>query len=743
MKNKNGRIVLAFVVLIAFAILYEVRLFRWQISDYTSDSSKNSSLTGVNVTLNAARGEIYDKNGNALAVNRTTYNVVMNALKMEDDRNPAILSTIRILDENGVKWTDKLPIGIDEAGSYYFIQGKDTEIENLKSANMLNMQSYATADECMNALIEKYDCASYSKKDARDIISVRYNMTKQQFSTSSPYVIANDVPIDVIQIISEISDSLPGIETKVSTVRDYGDGTTAPHIIGTTGSISQEQYDNLLSEGKTYSDSNIGGYTYADQIGQDGIESAFESDLRGTNGQETVNVDSNGNITSTTVNTEPVDGNSVYLTIDANLQRVANQALKDNIDADPTTDCTAGAAVVLDVKTFGVLACATYPTYDLTKYTTDDNYYYNLMQDETNPLFNRALNGIFTPGSTIKPMVATAALEEGVIDDTSTVTCTGKYTFYEDYQPTCMEVHGTVNVFQALQRSCNVFFYDVGRRLTIEKMGVYAKLFALGEKTGVEIPETKGIMSSPTEYNENNNGAKWTDGLTVQAAIGQADDMFTPIEMATYCATIANNGVRLKTHFLDKIVDYDGGKVIKEYQPEVVSDPGISAKTLSIVKEGMAEVCEPTGTAYSTFGSYGIKIAAKTGTAQNSNHSDNTLFICYAPYDDPQIAVAVVLEYGASGKYSQAVAKAILDQYFYGSAASDTSSSESSSVSSQQVSSQNSSQSSQSSQTASQSQTDSSTASINESSTVTSRGADIPDAPAADITINKNDETPG
>ena len=672
MGKKWGRYIFCLVLVLAILTAFEVRLAQWQIVDGPKYSDISEKSTNFNVKLTAARGEILDKNGEILAGNKTVYNVVMNAITMDDDRNPAILNTIRIMDRDGVKWTDKLPIVINSADEYEFVAGKEEDIKTLKSADLLNMQDYATAKECMAALISRYDCQGYSQKDARDIISVRYNMTKVQFSRSEPYTIAYDVPMDTIQKISEKSDVTPGVETRVATERDYTDGTIAPHIVGTLGSISQEQYDAFDAAGKSYSSDNVSGYSYTEIMGQSGIESQFEDVLRGTNGKEKIMVNADGRVISSEITEKPMSGNSVYLTMDKNLQKAANESLAKNVAAakEKYPDCTAGAAVVLDVKTFGVLAAATYPTFDMKLYADDDKYYNELLKDETKPLFNRALDGVFTPGSVFKPLVAMAALEEGVITpETAPVNCNGVYDYYQDGNPaTCLGSHGYVNVTGAIEQSCNSFFYDVGRMLTINKMDVYADLFSLGKKTGVEIGEASGIMSGPEEY-EYNHGTDWVDGLTIQSAIGQCDSMFSPIQLATYCATIANNGVRYKTHFLDKIMDYDGQRVVKSYSAEPEEVVEISPSTLKIVQNAMAGVTGPGGTAFDSFGDYGVKIAAKTGTAEIPNHTDNTVFIAYAPYDDPQIAVAVVIEYGKSGLFSQGVAKDIFDQYFYGQTA--------------------------------------------------------------------------
>ena len=666
--KKHGRIGLCVLLVLTVLVIFELRLFQWQVVDYgkySEDAEENSSLF---IKLNATRGEILDSEGNILAGNKTVYNVVMNALTMESDRNPAILSCIELFREYEVEWIDKLPIEIDKDGNYVFSENKESEVKYLKSSSFLDVDENTTAAECMTLLTERYRCSDYSKEDARDIISVRYNMTKTQFSRSDPYVMAEDVTVEIVEKVSELYKEMPGIEIRVTSERYYEDGELAPHIVGSLGLINAEQYASYEESGSVYSSDNVSGYAYNDVVGQSGIEKYFESELRGTNGKETIYIDSDGDITSTEITEEMKAGNTVYLTLNSDLQKVANESLARNVKfaSEEHEDCVAGGVVVLDVDDFGILAAASYPSYDIGLYQTDSNYYYSLIEDETQPLFNRAFDGMFTPGSVFKPLVAVAALNEGIIDTTSTVLCTGVYDYYNDENPsTCLGVHDHANVYTAIKRSCNVFFYDVGRRLTIDTIDVYADLFGLGGKTGVEISETSGIMSGKEEYLLN-HGTTWVDGLTIQASIGQCDSMFSPLQLAAYCATIANDGVRYETHLLSKITDYSGENVIKEYTPVVAETIEVSQSSLDIVQSAMALVAEQGGTAYSTFGNYGIKIAAKTGTAEVPGHTDNTVFIAYAPYDDPEIAVAVVIEYGKDGKYSQAVAKDIFDMYFYG-----------------------------------------------------------------------------
>lgn len=669
MLKKWGRYIVCGALVAVIFLVYIGRLGQWQLLEgetYAEEAVVSSSF----IKLTGARGEILDRNGEVLAGNRPVYNIVYSRLSEDAQaRNETILSVVKLLESVDVAWIDRLPIVIGAGGEYAFDSARQSEIETMKSADMLDLPADADAAVCMAALVERYEIDNTTDKaDVRRIASVRYNMERSAFSRTNPYVIAEDVAIETVEIVSERASDMPGVETQVGQTRYYGDdGALAPHVVGTLGAISEEQYAEAEAAGNTYSASNVSGYSYTDTVGQSGIESVFESTLRGQNGKETIETDSTGAVVSTTVTDPPQAGDSVWLTIDSDLQRAANETLAEKISSGLREDCVAGAAVALDVNSGAVLACASYPTFDLNRYVSDDEYLTALYADETQPLFNRGLNGIFTPGSCFKPLVALAALEEGVITDTDTpVDCDGAYHYYApDYEPRCLGVHGEVDMYGAISHSCNSYFFDVGRMLTIRKMSTYAELFALGEATGCELPESVGIMSDPVEYTERHNGAAWYDGLTIQAAIGQCDNMFTPIELATYCSMIANGGTRYRTHFLEKVTDYDRVITRETAEPEVVLQAEIAQENFEIVREGMRQVCTE-GTAATTFADFGVAVAGKTGTAENADHSDNMTFIGFAPYDDPEIAVSVVIEYGGSGDAAEEVARAIFEAYFFG-----------------------------------------------------------------------------
>lgn len=669
MKLKQyGRYAFCVLLVAAFFLLYVGRLFQWQILEGEEFVQESVNDRTDVIELDAARGEIWDTNGNVLVGNRTTYNIVYNALEMNyEERNATILKVLDLLAECGEEWRDRLPIVLTEDGEYEFAEDKEDDVASLKEN--LNLADYATADQCIRQLADTYGCKGYSKEDTRNVTSVRYSMTRDSFSRTNPYVIAQDVSVETVAVFEQRSDELQGIEARVASTRYYGeDGTLAPHVVGYTGLIQENQYNQAVENGTAYNSStNLSGYKWTDTIGRAGIEEAFESELRGERGEQTIYTDDNGDVKSISVTTQPKEGNTVQLTIDSELQRVANLSLEKNILGNTDAkDCTAGAVVALDVNTFGVLACSSYPTFDIEKYTTDSAYVQKLNTDESEPQLNRALDGVYTPGSVFKPMVALAGLQEGIVSSGTTWYCNGLFEYF-DLKLGCLNDElGYKNVYSALAESCNVYFCNLGLEVGIDTLDAYATYLGLGEKTGIELGEASGTMAGRQEY-ENNHGVSWTDGVTAQAAIGQADNMFTPMQLATYCATIANGGKRYETHFLDKILSYTGDEVLETYEPKLLYDAEFSADVVAAVRDGMVGAAT-YGTARTVFGDYPVSVAIKTGTAETSESKNGTeaniSVICYAPAEDPQIAIAVMLEYGNKGNYAKNIAKDILDQYF-------------------------------------------------------------------------------
>lgn len=663
-RSAKGRYAFIITILIIVFTVFVARLVQWQIIE--TDHYNDIALTSTTYTVKteALRGEIYDVNGVDLAVNVTGYKIVMDKIYLSDDNlNDTIVRLVELMEKCNEEWIDNLPIVTNADGSYSFADDKEDEIEELKSKDNLNMNPYSTADECMAKLVEKYKCEDYSKSRQRDIISVRYNMDKMGYSKTNPYTFAEGISDTTMAAVSENMQDVSGVRTESTAIRTYTNGTVAPHMVGITGLISAEEYAELKSE----------GYAYNDIVGKSGIEGAFESDLRGEAGSKNIEVNSDGTTSVVqTKNAEP--GNSVYLTIDARYQKVAQQALKEAVqqandyaeevdDENMGADCTGAAVVVLNVKDFSVLCAASYPSYDLSQYYED---YEKLATDETRPLFDRAFMGALAPGSTFKPMVASAALQEGAITTSTEIECNGIYTT-GGLRLRCMGYHGSINFYEGIRDSCNVFFAETGRLLGIENMNIYAKRCGLGVKTGVEVSESAGTLAGP-EFSKK-MGSEWYEMSVSPAAIGQSDNQFTPLQLATYVATIANNGVRLQTHVVSKVVSYSGDEIIYENDPDnpvVVDNMEVSAQNLNEIKKAMNMATN----SYSALSDFDIAIAGKTGTAENAG-SDHANFICFAPYDDPEIAIGVMVEHGAKSTVAINVAKKILNAYFYGEGLED------------------------------------------------------------------------
>ncbi len=663
----NKRITICTVILLVILFGFVTKLFLWQVVEGEEYRKVADSSTAYTVTTDATRGEILDCNGIGLAVNRTGYRIVLDKLFIDPEKlNDTILSLVSLMERNGEEWIDILPISVNLNG-YSFITDEQDEIKTLKSEDYLNLKNSDNAEYCIALLCERYGIEGMDDRRAlRNLLSVRYNMERTLYSNTNPYIFAQDVSSDMVAIVSENMQSVTGVEIQTYLSRYNPSGMLAPHIVGALGKINQEEYEAKQKEGKDYG--------FNDYIGKFGIELAYEDQLKGAGGEKIVQKNAEGNVTKVVRSEDAKPGNTLYLTLDSKLQAVANKELQAQVKAAKAAgkieagyrgsgygeDCETGAAVMLDVRDFSVLAAASYPTYNLNRYSDYGKYYVRLSTDKTAPMYNRAFIGSFAPGSVFKPAVAVAALEEGIINADTRITCTKYYDYYPTNPVACMGTHGSITLNTALEKSCNYYFAETGRRLGINTMYLYAEKFGLGSKTGLEVSESTGFLAG-------RDSKTWTDGNTVQAAIGQSDNAFTPVQLATYVATIANNGTRLKTHIVKEIRDYERKKTVYKYnteKPEVESTAGVSRANLKRVQNAMRSVASsPMGTAYSVFGNYKVSIAAKTGTAENAG-SDHTVFICYAPFDKPEVAVAVVLEHGAHGKYSMSVAKALLDEYF-------------------------------------------------------------------------------
>ena len=664
-KITPKRRVISVCILLAFFLFFAFDLVKIQIIDGEKYDAASSSVSAKTTTISAVRGEIVDCNGNPLVYNDQGYSIIFDAAyfpstKEQAQRNEIIISLIRLFESNSLEWNDNLPLVIDKNGAIAFKEDSEKLINEMKSSDMLDLNEYATAENCFLELVDDYDLQGYSTEDARKIASVCYELRRIVFRVGTTYTFATDVPDEIVAKIKENSNFYQGVDVRVDPVRNYADGTLAPHILGRTGAIDADEYKEKKND----------GYKITDYIGKSGIELAMEEYLKGVDGEATVYTDENGN-NSTEVTIEPVHGNTVVLTINSGLQKVAQdsleKALLDYAGKKGNMVENAGAVVVINCKDGSILASASYPTYDISTYSENAAA---LNTAAGSPLWNRALLSTYATGSTMKPSVAIAALEEGLITEEDTVYCSGSYVYLNQHFK-CEQSHVTrfVNVVNAIDESCNTFFYEVGKNLGIEKMNEYRTLFGFGSKTGCELGEATGILDSP-EYRSSLN-QKWLPGYTVQSAIGQAGNLISPIQLANYCATIANGGTRYKTHFVKSIKSHDYSETILENKPEVVAETGVSQKTLEIVRRGMLEV-GTTGYCSSYFAHLPVKVAAKTGTSQEirkiggvSVKINNGFLIAFAPYENPEIAVAVVGEGMTSGAFVAPVVADIVE-YYYG-----------------------------------------------------------------------------
>lgn len=642
-RKKQVYITVIASLLIAVLLLYTARIYSLQIINRDKYSSAVKGSTVLTAVLKAPRGEILDCYGRRIAVNRDGYNIVFNKAYIKDDLNDVILSLIRLLSSKEAEWVDLLPM--EKSAPYSFIADGDKE----KLLKKLELAHYATPQNCMKRMIEKYELEGYSADEQRLLAGVRYSMDISDFSVSYPYIFAEDVSTEIMRKVSESGFLLSGVMVEVVPFREYADTTLAVNIIGTVGPIYKEDWDD--KNGENYKDR---GYSYNDKVGKSGIEYKAEEYLRGTDGEITYYLDANGNILSSEITKKPISGKSVMLTLDKAVQRTAQDSLKHYVTELQSKggSVTAGAAVAIDIDTGGVICAANYPTYDLA---TLGQQYDQLIKDPSNPLTNRAFQGVYPIGSTIKPIVATAAMENNKYNIGEEIYCSHTYKAFSDYQPSCMHTHRSINLKRALAVSCNYFFFELGYRVGALTLTDYFKQFGLGIKTGVEVDDSSGILVEPKS-----NGV---GGDTLQISIGQMN-AFTPLQVANYVATLSNGGTRHKVTLIDKVVSYDLSDVYLDKEPEVLNKVEISDKNIAAIKEGMLSVTVD-GTGQAALGDYPIKIGGKTGTSQVSEKADHSIFMVFAPYENPKIAISVVLEHGSSSSSAGGVIRDILDAYFF------------------------------------------------------------------------------
>lgn len=650
------RVIALLVFFGAFLLLFAVVLYDAQILHGGENRAKSISSNAASETVTASRGIITDRNGKVLVSNRLAYTLVFDRSGFDDDAalNAAILRLVQLCEETGTGWNDTLPIG--RVGNFLRYSNARSETFD-KFIEKNDLTSGASGRQLLSELRELYHVdESLSEREARLIVGVRYELHSRD-----SYTFAEDVSTEVLSLITD--GRYEGVTIRTASARVYNTALAA-HILGTIGPIWQEEWSSNEDTGYVgYADK---GYSMNDLVGKDGVEKAFESYLRGTDGRRLITTDETGKITGELYTREPQPGGTVALTLDIDLQADVEAALAETISGmiDKDSNERGGAAAVVSVGTGEVLALASYPTYDLSTFNED---YDELVNDQRLPMFNRATQGIYAPGSTFKMVTAVAALESGIITPSSIIQDRGIYTYYKDPQPMCWiysqtgSTHGRINVSQAITDSCNYFFYEVGRLTGIRTLDSYASQFGLGQSTGIEIGDSSGVLASP-EWAESHD-QEWTDGQTITAAIGQSYNLFTPLQLANYVATLVGGGDHYQAHLLKNVKAYDNSRLLYMYDDNPINTVEMSDNTLSAVTRGMHELTVSGSVAYA-FENCVVSAGAKTGSAQVGTDIANGVFVAYAPYEKPEIAVAIVIEKGGSGAALANTAVEIINSWF-------------------------------------------------------------------------------
>ena len=699
------RVVAMAVLLVLLLAVYLVFLYRVQIIEGEEYYLAGSQMQTKEETITASRGDILDRYGRVLISNKECYDLTIDTAKLfaSEDPNAVLLELIDMVNEFGDTYIDDLPISMEPPFDYdpNMTEIQRTMLEAYFKDKEKSLPANPTAVELLSYMRTRYDIDSnYTSEQMRKIAGLRYSINVRYAINTAEYVFVQDASMKLITSIMETK--LAGIQVKRSFTRDYQTNYAA-HILGYTGLMTQEEYEKY----------SLLEYSTDAMVGKDGIEYAFENYLHGNDGKVLVTRTASGTVLANQYEKEPEPGNHIYITLDIVLQEQVERILANGIDIlmserknekaeqealgnwtfeDGYWEITGAACVVVDVKSGEPLAIASWPTYDVS--TIIENYS-TLLEEPNAPLFNRALMGAYAPGSAFKPCTATAALAQGIINTEDKIKCVGVFTKYaaNGYAPECWiwtavegehYTHGQLNVTDALLHSCNYFFYTVSDKLGVDDLGRFAHAYGLGEHTGIELTETVGNMSNRANHADF-TGTEWRIGDTLQAGIGQSDSIFSPIQLAEYCATVANSGVRHSASILKYVRSYDYDELIYDRKPEVLSNVndlkvgGIGDFNWFAIQEGMRLVANDTvnnGSVAKYFFDYpqSKRVAAKTGTAQKGkNIVNDAIFICYAPYDDPQIAMAFVVERGKAGANCAFMARQVLDAYWTIKSYSDTS----------------------------------------------------------------------
>lgn len=703
--RRTSRLAVLAALFGAVCLAYVVRLAILELNSENIRGHRQDGTTTRTELVQAVRGEIYDREGRPLVINRYTYDLTLDySVLPEDDvsRSRAILQTIEVLErcgESGQMTDSRFPLEGSYPNLVYSAGAASTETElyetmlsvfrscGLRSLTIQRIRAdrgvtltraeelfdadplaYISAEDILSHFVERYDLVAtdtagvryFSDAEVDRLLRIYWGMEAAGFSRANDYTVASDVSMSTI--VSAREAGILGVSSSTTTRREYVYPGYASHILGQTGPIYEEDWEYYKEL----------GYSMNAIVGISGCEAAFEEYLHGQDGVRVVVEDRDGNIVDEYMKKEPVAGQDVYLTIDIDIQIAAEDGLAENVSYVQTTydrsECRSGAAVALDPDTGEILALASYPTYDLSTFNQD---YAQLVADEALPLYDRALFGLYAPGSTFKPGVAVAALSEGVISSSTLLECAGKYTYFSSYQPSCWiysstvsstHQHGYLDVQEAICVSCNCFFYETGRLLGIEKMNQYDRLFGLGESTGIELGEATGILAGP-DYRTETHGVTWQPTDTIAAAIGQSDNAFTPLQLGVYMSTLMNGGTRYAAHLLLRVRDLSTRTDTYTATPEVLSSFELDESVRQTVLRGMEDAVTQSAQVSRYMSGLPFAVAGKTGTAQTGATVDNGLFVCCAPSQDPGIVVATVVERAGGGSYAALSAARILQAY--------------------------------------------------------------------------------
>ncbi len=672
-----SRIIAIGVLFLLVCTVYLVQLIVIRVSGKNSDlfSIYDGGISKRTVTVSAVRGNIYDRNGRLLVTSRAVRDMALTYDAIPDsseELNRSIAETVRALRAKEITREDaEFPLYGTYPDYGYYAEATDPSSEYYKGVQTvlkaLSLPPDADCEALVKAMTSRYKLtrSSLSSEEIDDVFRVRYDMLRLGFGVYTPFVFARDVSDGLYTYVSEMN--IPGVVFDTHSERVYCYPGYASHILGGVGRIPEGALEDYTAL----------GYPMDAEVGLSGCEAAYEEFLHGIDGTLVEEYNEAGVLINRYYEKEPTAGLDVYLTIDIDVQIAAEDALKENIEnissvGGPLSgaDADAGATVAMDPDDFSVIAIASYPTYDLSTYGVE---YGDLLLDAKLPLLNRALDGTYEPGSTFKIGVALAALEEGIITPATEINDTGIYTYYPGYHPRCWiyteqgHGHGPIAVSEAIQVSCNYFFYEVGRLLGIERIAGYMEKLGLGERTGLELPEKTGILASPS-YRDENGETPWTSGDTLQAAIGQSNNLFTPLQMACYFSTVFNGGNRYSAHLLSSVNEFYTGEMVDRYETALQNKVEFSDETYGTLMGGIIDVIENNATLTRYFRELkaaGVTVGGKTGTAQvSSEASDNAIFAAYGEYNGKRLVAVTVIEHGSSGSYAGYTVSRVMEEYF-------------------------------------------------------------------------------